>query len=109
MAQTIDFDVPKGMNPQDVAKAFNAYIQGHLTFQGSRGQTDKFYSGPFDKERHGEINWQLDITGDYWLHIFPGGTRATISCRHPKQVAILKAMVQLFSACYSLTSEANSK
>lgn len=109
MEQTVGFDIPNGMNPQDIAKTFNAYLLGHLIFQGSHDETNQFYCGPFKKERHGEISWQLDISNDYWMHIFPSGNRAAISCRHTKQVPILKIAVQLFNACYSPTSEANSK
>ena len=109
MPQTIGFDIPKGMDQQEVARAFSAYLLGHLIFQGSRNETDSFYYGPFKKERHGETNWQLEPGNDYWLHIFSSGSRAVISCRYPKQTAVLEAAVQLFKACYSPTSEANSK
>lgn len=109
MTQTVGFDIPKGMSPQDVARAFAVYLQGHLAFQSSHDKTNRFYCGPFEKKRHGEINWQLDISNNYWLYIFPTGNRAAISCLYPKQIVILEAMVKLFNACYSSTSQANCK
>jgi len=108
MSQTAEFNIPNGMSPERVARAFSAYLQGHTIFEGSRKESGTFYGGPFKKERRNETSWQLDISNDYWLHIF-GTNRAAISCRYPSQVPILEAVVHLFNACYSLNSEANSK
>jgi len=113
MKQTIDFDIPRGMTPEDIAKAFNAYLQDHPVLhkpiRRPHPESDKFFYGPFEKTRHGETSWQLDCSNDYWLHVFIPGSRATLSCRYPAQVPTIEAMVELLNERHSPSSEANSK
>lgn len=113
MKQTIDFDIPRGMAPKDVATVFNTYLQDHpilhKPIQRPHPQSDKFFYGPFEKTQHDETCWQLDCSNDYWLHIFLPGTRAALSCRYPAQVPTIEAMIKLFNESYPPTSEADSK
>lgn len=97
MPEDLEFDVPQGMKPEDVANVFTAYLLGPLAFENSRFGDGQPY-GPYRKHQKSDADWQLDQTNDYWLHV--RGDKARINCRYPSQEPVAAAMIVLFKLRY---------
>lgn len=93
MSPQVSFLMPKGMDRQQVAETFAAYLLGS---RAHRNQDQRH--GPFLNESH---QWQLDPSNDYLLREEDG--RCVLSCRYDYQAPIIHAMVTLFSLRMRLT------
>ncbi len=101
--QRIDFVVPEGMNGEDVARCFNAYLLGPIVFDNrrqGRGPDRYVWSmGPYKNVFGAGNSWQLDPTNDFWLHFTEDGT-TFVTCRYPADAEKLLVMVKLFKLSF---------
>jgi hypothetical protein len=99
MSAKIDFEMPRGMTPTDVATVFNIYLLGLLALENKRRRNNKRINyGPFKKDKKSDLDWQLDVTNDYFLHV--KGSTATLACRYDVQEPVIWMMFMLFRLRY---------
>jgi len=89
----IDFVVPAGMTPKQLAQKFTAFLR-EIRGDYADGNRDGAY-GPFQMRANSDESWQLDETNDYWLHILDAG-HAMLRCRYPRQSSVIEKAMALF-------------
>jgi hypothetical protein len=98
MAGFIDIAIPKGMSNKELAKTFAAYRLGSRAFRIDPDTEENPY-GPYPMKNGSDLDWQLDDSNDFWLHIKEAG-HATIVCRYSYQEERLRTMAELFNLTF---------
>lgn len=94
----VEFGVPKGMSNSSVAHAFAAYLQGPSAFENLCSRDGELSGGPYRKN-DSDLDWQLDRTNDFWLHLH--GQTGELHCRYDGGLPVIQAAVALFNARYA--------
>lgn len=102
----LEFDIPKGMTNEIVARTFTAYLLGSVAFEGLVSPSGELTRGPYKKRPESDDHWQLDQTNDFFLHIY--GTQGVIACRYPSQKPVIEAAVALFRARHERSPAASA-
>lgn len=100
MPASVQIKIPRDMKPDTVAETFTAYLIGSLVFdRGPHARRDS--DGPFQQTAGDGLNWQLDGSNDFWLHIDESGETAKLNCRYDGWgTIIVESMANLFEARY---------